>query len=41
MGAIGAGVAALGWNTDFLPALPGGLMNILSCSGAHGRTGDG
>jgi spore maturation protein SpmB len=36
MGAIGAGVAALGWNTDFLPALPVGLMKILSGSGARG-----
>jgi len=35
MGAIGAGVAALGWNTDFLPALPVGLMKILSGSGAR------
>jgi spore maturation protein SpmA len=36
MGAIGAGVSALGWNTDFLPALPVGLMKILSGSGARG-----
>ena len=36
MGAIGTGVAALGWNTDFLPALPVGLMKILSGSGARG-----
>jgi spore maturation protein SpmA len=36
MGAIGAGVAAMGWNTDFLPALPVGLMKILSGSGARG-----
>ena len=36
MGAIGSGVAALGWNTDFLPALPVGLMKILSGSGARG-----
>jgi spore maturation protein SpmA len=36
MAAIGAGVAALGWNTDFLPALPVGLMKILSGSGARG-----
>ena len=36
MGAIGAAVAALGWNTDFLPALPVGLMKILSGSGARG-----
>ena len=28
--------AALGWNTDFLPALPVGLMKILSGSGARG-----
>jgi spore maturation protein SpmA len=36
MGAIGRGVAALGWPTDFLPALPVGLMKILSGSGARG-----
>ena len=36
MGAIGSAVAALGWNTDFLPALPVGLMKILSGSGARG-----
>ena len=36
MAAIGSGVAALGWNTDFLPALPVGLMKILSGSGARG-----
>jgi spore maturation protein SpmA len=36
MGAIGSVVAALGWNTDFLPALPVGLMKILSGSGARG-----
>ena len=36
MQAIGSGVAALGWNTDFLPALPVGLMKILSGSGARG-----
>ncbi|MGD9774330.1 nucleoside recognition domain-containing protein [Diaphorobacter sp.] len=33
---IGAGVAALGWNTDFLPALPVGLMKVLSGAGARG-----
>ena len=36
MATIGSGVAALGWNTDFLPALPVGLMKILSGSGARG-----
>ena len=36
MAAIGSAVAALGWNTDFLPALPVGLMKILSGSGARG-----
>jgi spore maturation protein SpmB len=36
MGAIGSAVAALGLNTDFLPALPVGLMKILSGSGARG-----
>jgi spore maturation protein SpmB len=36
MGAIVRGVAALGWPTDFLPALPVGLMKILSGSGARG-----
>ncbi|MGB3067431.1 MAG: nucleoside recognition domain-containing protein [Ottowia sp.] len=36
MSAIGAGVAALGLPTDFLPALPVGLMKILSGSGARG-----
>ena len=36
LGAIGAGVAALGWNTDFLPALPVGLMKVLSGAGARG-----
>jgi spore maturation protein SpmA len=39
MGAIGAGVTALGWNTDFLPALPVGLMKILSGSGARADGG--
>ncbi|RYF28109.1 MAG: hypothetical protein EOO33_02095 [Comamonadaceae bacterium] len=33
---VGAGVAALGWNTDFLPALPVGLMKVLSGAGARG-----
>jgi len=36
LAAIGAGVAALGWNTDFLPALPVGLMKVLSGAGARG-----
>ncbi|MFM2059018.1 MAG: hypothetical protein RLY71_3403 [Pseudomonadota bacterium] len=36
IGAIGAGVAALGLNTDFVPALPVGLMKTLSGSGARG-----
>ena len=36
MGAIGAAVAALGWPTDFLPAVPVGLMKVLSGSGARG-----
>lgn len=36
MSGIGAGVAALGLDTDFLPALPVGLMKILSGSGARG-----
>ena len=36
MNAITAGVAALGWPTDFLPAVPVGLMKILSGSGARG-----
>jgi len=35
LGAIGAGVAALGLDTAFLPALPVGLMKILSGSGAR------
>ena len=33
---IGAMVAAMGWNTDFLPALPVGLMKVLSGAGARG-----
>lgn len=33
---IGAGVAAMGWDTDFLPALPVGLMKVLSGAGARG-----
>ena len=36
LAAIGAGVAALDWNTDFLPALPVGLMKVLSGAGARG-----
>ena len=36
LAAIGSGVAALGWNTDFLPALPVGLMKVLSGAGARG-----
>ena len=36
MGAIGAAVAALGLPTDFLPAVPVGLMKVLSGSGARG-----
>ncbi len=36
LSAIGAGVVALGWNTDFLPALPVGLMKVLSGAGARG-----
>lgn len=35
-GYAGAGVAALGWNADFLPALPVGLMKVLSGAGARG-----
>jgi spore maturation protein SpmB len=35
LGAIGAGVALLGLDTAFLPALPVGLMKILSGSGAR------
>lgn len=36
LAAVGRGVAALGWNTDFLPALPVGLMKVLSGAGARG-----
>ena len=36
VGAIGAGVVALGLNADFVPALPVGLMKTLSGSGARG-----
>ena len=36
VGAIGAAVAAMGLNTDFVPALPVGLMRPLSGSGARG-----
>ena len=36
VGAIGAAVAALGLPTDFLPAVPVGLMKVLSGSGARG-----
>ena len=36
VGAIGAAVAALGLDTDFVPALPVGLMKTLSGSGARG-----
>ncbi|WCM93197.1 hypothetical protein M5C99_00235 [Acidovorax sp. NCPPB 2350] len=36
LAAIGAGVAALGWDTGFLPALPVGLMKVLSGAGARG-----
>ncbi len=36
VGTIGAAVAALGFNTDFVPALPVGLMRPLSGSGARG-----
>lgn len=36
LAAIGAGVAALGWDTAFLPALPVGLMKVLSGAGARG-----
>jgi len=35
LGVIGAGVSALGLDTGFLPALPVGLMKILSGSGAR------
>ena len=36
MGGIAAAVSALGLPTDFLPAVPVGLMKILSGSGARG-----
>ena len=36
LAAIGSAVAALGLPTDFLPALPVGLMKVLSGSGARG-----
>ena len=36
MGVIAAGVSALGLPTDFLPAVPVGLMKVLSGSGARG-----
>jgi spore maturation protein SpmA len=36
IGAIGALFGALGFNTDFVPALPVGLMKTLSGSGARG-----
>ncbi|MDO5624262.1 MAG: nucleoside recognition domain-containing protein [Pseudomonadota bacterium] len=36
MAGIGAAVAALGLPTDFLPAVPVGLMKVLSGSGARG-----
>ena len=36
LGAIGTAVAWAGWNTDFLPALPVGLMKVLSGAGARG-----
>jgi len=36
VGAIAAGVTALGLNADFVPALPVGLMKTLSGSGARG-----
>jgi spore maturation protein SpmA len=36
MGAIGALVAAAGLDTEFLPALPVGLMKVLSGAGARG-----
>lgn len=35
MAAIGAGAAALGLPADFLPAVPVGLMKVLSGSGAR------
>ena len=36
LAAIGGAVAALGLPTDFLPALPVGLMKVLSGAGARG-----
>ena len=36
MGMVAAGVSALGLPTDFLPAVPVGLMKVLSGSGARG-----
>ena len=33
---IASGVNTMGWNADFLPALPVGLMKIVSGSGARG-----
>lgn len=36
MQALAAGIASLGLNTDFVPALPVGLMKILSGAGARG-----
>lgn len=36
MGWLGQGVSALGWDTAFLPALPVGLMKVLSGAGARG-----
>ena len=36
MNGIAWAVAALGWPTDFLPAVPVGLMKVLSGSGARG-----
>jgi spore maturation protein SpmA len=37
---VGQGVAALGFNTDFIPALPTALMKPLSGSGARGMMVD-
>lgn len=36
LAAIAALVTGLGWNTEFLPALPVGLMKVLSGAGARG-----
>ena len=36
LGAIATVLTWWGWNTDFLPALPVGLMKVLSGSGARG-----